>query len=177
MFSITIGTFERRRLFKDSLIAGQIVSTLNSGPISKQTDIFAYCLMPEHFHILISVKNGNLIDIIGGWKRFTGNLLRKTGLKGPFWQRGFYDHALRKDEDIVKTAKRTGALVAGPIPLPTKIERYTVNRSPHVNKKSMEQFETRIHKRLLDILEPTAKTVDELKKLSRSETNEEQQQL
>ena len=68
--------------------------------------------------------------------------------------------------DIVETAKRTGARVAGPIPLPTRIERYTVNRSVHADKKSMEQFETRTHKRLLDIIEPTAKTVDELKKLN-----------
>ena len=56
--------------------------------------------------------------------------------------------------------------MAGPIPLPTRIERYAVNRSPHVNKKSMEQFEIRTHKRLLDIIDPTAKTVDELKKLN-----------
>ncbi len=68
--------------------------------------------------------------------------------------------------DIVETARRTGARVAGPIPLPTRIERYSVNRSPHVNKKSMEQFEIRTHKRLLDIIDPTAKTVDELKKLN-----------
>jgi len=68
--------------------------------------------------------------------------------------------------DIVETAKRTGARVAGPIPLPTRIERYTVNRSPHADKKSMEQFEIRTHKRVLDILEPTARTVDELKKLN-----------
>lgn len=68
--------------------------------------------------------------------------------------------------DIVETAKRTGALVVGPIPLPTRIERFTVNRSPHVDKKSMEQFEMRTHKRLLDIVDPTAKTVDELKKLN-----------
>jgi small subunit ribosomal protein S10 len=68
--------------------------------------------------------------------------------------------------DIVETAKRTGARVAGPIPMPTNIERYTVNRGPHVNKKSMEQFEIRTHKRLLDIIDPTAKTVDELKKLN-----------
>src|SRR3989338_2562213 len=69
-------------------------------------------------------------------------------------------------KDIVDTAKRSGAKVAGPIPLPTKIERYTVNRSPHADKKSMEQFEIRTHKRLLDIVDPTAKTVDELKKLN-----------
>ena len=68
--------------------------------------------------------------------------------------------------DIVYTAKRTGARVAGPIPMPTRIERYTVNRSPHVDKKSMDQFELRTHKRLIDILEPTVQTVDELKKLN-----------
>ena len=68
--------------------------------------------------------------------------------------------------DIVDTAKRTGARVAGPIPLPTRIERYTVNRSPHVDKKSMDQFELRTHKRLIDIMEPTVQTVDELKKLN-----------
>ena len=68
--------------------------------------------------------------------------------------------------EILNTAKRTGSIVAGPIPLPTRIERFTVNRSPHVDKKSMEQFEIRTHKRLMDIINPTAKTVDELKKLS-----------
>ncbi len=68
--------------------------------------------------------------------------------------------------DIVETAKRTGARVAGPTPLPTRIEKICVNRSPHVDKKSMEQFEIRTHKRLLDIIGPTAKTVDELKKLN-----------
>ena len=68
--------------------------------------------------------------------------------------------------DIVDTAKRTGARVAGPIHMPTRIERYTVNRSPHVDKKSMDQFELRTHKRLIDIIEPTVKTVDELKKLN-----------
>lgn len=79
-----------------------------------------------------------------------------------------YDHRVldQSASDIVETAKRTGARVAGPIPMPTRIERFTVNRSPHVNKKSMEQFEMRTHKRLLDIIEPTAKTVDELKKLN-----------
>jgi small subunit ribosomal protein S10 len=66
---------------------------------------------------------------------------------------------------IVETARRTGAKVVGPIPLPTRTEKYTVLRSPHVDKKSREQFEIRTHKRLLDIVDPTAKTVDELKKL------------
>ena len=68
--------------------------------------------------------------------------------------------------DIVETAKRTGARVSGPVPLPTRIERFTVNRSVHVDKKSMEQFELRTHKRLIDIIEPTVNTVDELKKLN-----------
>ena len=79
-----------------------------------------------------------------------------------------YDHRVldQSAADIVETAKRTGARVAGPIPLRTKIERYTVNRSPHGDKKSMDQFELRTHKRLLDIIGPTAKTVDELKKLN-----------
>ena len=79
-----------------------------------------------------------------------------------------YDHRVLDHSvaEIVETAKRTGARVAGPIPLPTRIERYTVNRSPHADKKSMEQFEIRTHKRLLDIIDPTAKTVDELKKLN-----------
>ena len=79
-----------------------------------------------------------------------------------------YDHRVldQSASDIVETAKRTGARVIGPIPLPTRIERYTVNRSPHADKKSMEQFEIRTHKRILEIVEPTAKTVDELKKLN-----------
>jgi small subunit ribosomal protein S10 len=68
--------------------------------------------------------------------------------------------------DIVETAKRSGARVSGPVPLPTKIEKFTVNRSVHVNKKSMDQFEVRTHKRLIDIVEPTSATVDELKKLN-----------
>lgn len=70
--------------------------------------------------------------------------------------------------DIVDTAKRTGARIAGPIPLPTKINKFTVLRSPHVDKKSREQFEIRTHKRLLDILNPTQETVDALMKLNLS---------
>jgi len=78
-----------------------------------------------------------------------------------------YDHKLldKSAAEIVETVRRTGANVAGPIPLPTKINRFTVLRSPHVDKKSREQFEIRTHKRLLDILEPTQQTVDALMKL------------
>jgi small subunit ribosomal protein S10 len=79
-----------------------------------------------------------------------------------------YDHSVleRAAAEIVETAKRTGAKVSGPVPLPTRIERYTVLRSPHADKKSREQFEIRTHKRLIDITEPTAKTVDALDKLA-----------
>ena len=79
-----------------------------------------------------------------------------------------FDHRVidASAHDIVETVKRTGARVAGPIPLPTRIERFTVGRSPHADKKSQETFEQRTHKRLLDIIDPTAKTVDELKKLN-----------
>ena len=78
-----------------------------------------------------------------------------------------FDHRIldASAAEIVDTAKRTGARVHGPIPLPTKIERFTVLRSPHVDKKSRDQFEIRTHKRILDILEPTDKTVDALIKL------------
>ena len=71
----------------------------------------------------------------------------------------------RSSQEIVETAKRTGAKVHGPIPLPTRIEKFSVNRSVHVNKKSAEQFEIRTHKRLLDIIDPTPQTVDALMKL------------
>jgi small subunit ribosomal protein S10 len=81
-----------------------------------------------------------------------------------------YDHKLLDQSalDIVDTARKTGAQVGGPIPLPTKINKFCVLRSPHVNKKSREQFEIRTHKRLLDILEPTQQTVDALMKLDLS---------
>ena len=78
-----------------------------------------------------------------------------------------FDHQLldKSTSDIVETAKRTGAHVAGPIPLPTEIRRYTVLRGPHVDKKSREQFEIRIHKRLIDITRSSAQTMEALEKL------------
>jgi small subunit ribosomal protein S10 len=77
-----------------------------------------------------------------------------------------YDHEVldRTAGEIVRTAQETQALVHGPIPLPTRVERYTVLRSPHIDRKSREQFEIRTHKRLIDILQPTAKTVEALNK-------------
>ena len=78
-----------------------------------------------------------------------------------------FDHSVldASAAEIVDTAKRTGANVHGPIPLPTQIERYTVLRSPHIDKKSREQFEIRTHKRLIDILQPTGRTIDALNKI------------
>lgn len=78
-----------------------------------------------------------------------------------------FDHRLldQSTKEIVGTAKRTGAEVRGPIPLPTRVEKFTVNRSPHIDKKSREQFEIRTHKRVLDIVDPTPQTVDALMKL------------
>lgn len=92
-----------------------------------------------------------------------GGQLIRIRLKG-------YDHKLLDAavSEIVQTVRRTGGRVAGPIPLPTRIERFTVNRSPFVDKKSREQFQIRTHKRLLDILEPTQQTIDELGKLELS---------
>ena len=78
-----------------------------------------------------------------------------------------YDHRLldQSTQEIVSAAQRTGAAINGPIPLPTDTSKFTVLRSPHIDKKSREQFETRTHKRLLDIINPTAQTVDALMKL------------
>ena len=88
----------------------------------------------------------------------TGLIARKLGMTRLFAADG-------STREIVSTAKRTGARVRGPIPLPTQIERFTVNRSPHIDKKSREQFEIRTHRRLLDIVDPTPQTVDALMKL------------
>jgi small subunit ribosomal protein S10 len=94
-----------------------------------------------------------------GWIEMNGQNIR-IRLKA-------FDHRIldSSTKEIVSTAKRTGAHVRGPIPLPTKIEKFTVNRSPHVDKKSREQFEIRTHKRVLDIVDPTPQTVDALMKL------------
>ena len=83
------------------------------------------------------------------------------------WLKAF-DHRVLDQSvgEIVSTAKRTGAQVKGPIPLPRRIQRYTVLRSPHIDKKSREQFEIRTHKRLIDVLEPSSKTIDTLMRLN-----------
>ena len=109
-----------------------------------------------------------------GWFE-SGRLLSYGPVEGPLKMKNdkirirlkAYDYRIldQSATEIVDTVRRTGAKIAGPIPLPTTISRYTVNRSPHIDKKSREQFEMRTHKRLLDILEPTSQTVDALMKL------------
>jgi len=100
IFSITICTSGRRPLFQNENFARKIIHTLQSGPLGEQTKRYAVCLMPDHLHIMASPVKGNLIDAINSWKSYTANLLIKNGLTGACWQRGFYDHALRKEEDI-----------------------------------------------------------------------------
>ena len=107
----------------------------------------------------LSAKTGSLSVIRPPVRQMNGQNIR-IRLKA-------FDHRIldASTKDIVNTAKRTGAEVRGPIPLPTRIEKFTVNRSPHIDKKSREQFEMRTHKRLLDIVDPTPQTVDALMKL------------
>ena len=105
IFSLTICTWNRRPLFENGSWAQSIISTLDTGPFGKCTERYAFCLMPDHLHLQIAPIQGNLIDHIGKWKSFTGSLLRKEGLQGSCWQRGFYDHALRKEEDLRTVAE------------------------------------------------------------------------
>ena len=105
IFSITIGTKDRQPLFRNKLYAQTIIKTFQTKPFKQNTKLYAYCLMPDHLHFLISPHNDNLIDFIRKWKSYTVNLLNKSGFEGPCWQRSFYDHALRKEEDIQTAVK------------------------------------------------------------------------
>jgi len=105
IFSITICTPNRRSLFQNGKYGELVTSSLAAGPFGKQTERFAFCLMPDHLHLLLAPKESDLIDLINRWKSFSANLVRRNGLIGPCWQRGFYDHALRKEEDIRNTAE------------------------------------------------------------------------
>ena len=112
-----------------------------------------------------------------GWFE-SGRLLSYGPVEGPLKMKNdkirirlkAYDYRIldQSATEIVDTVRRTGAKIAGPIPMPTAISRYTVNRSPHIDKKSREQFEMRTHKRLIDIVDPTPQTVDALGKLDLS---------
>jgi len=104
IFSITICTQDRRPLFQNETWGKNLLDSLKRGPLEKQTEQYAWCLMPDHLHLLIASREGNISDILNAWKSYTAHLLKKEGLKGTCWQRGFYDHALRKEEDIQKVA-------------------------------------------------------------------------
>ena len=93
----------------------------------------------------------------------TGNIKQRIRIRLQSYENQMLDQSVN---EILDAAKRTGSMVAGPVPLPTRIERWTVNRSPHVDKKSMEQFEIRTHKRVIEIINSQPKTVDELRKLN-----------
>jgi REP element-mobilizing transposase RayT len=105
IYSITICTHNRRSLFQNGEYGQLVTRSLGTGPFGKQTERFAYCLMPDHLHLLLAPKESDLVDLINRWKSFSANLLRRNGLIGPCWQRGFYDHALRKEEYIRNTAE------------------------------------------------------------------------
>jgi REP element-mobilizing transposase RayT len=105
IFSVTICTQDRRPIFRNEKWAKTLLSSLNTELFSKQTEQYAWCLMPDHLHLLISPRGANLSTVLSAWKSYTGHLLRKNGLEGSCWQRGFYDHALRKEEDIQRVAE------------------------------------------------------------------------
>ena len=105
VFSITICTKKKRTIFRKKEWAKKIIKTLKTGPFGNGTECYAYCLMPDHLHLQLSPRDGNLIDLINGWKSYTANLLRKSGLEGSCWQRSFYDHVLRNDEDVKTVAE------------------------------------------------------------------------
>ena len=105
LFSITICTHNRRPLFQNEAWAKLLVGSLDTESIKGQTDRHAWCLMPEHLHLLIAPRQGNLVDVLNAWKSYAAHLLKKEGVQGVCRQRGFYDHALRKEEDIQKAAE------------------------------------------------------------------------
>ena len=105
IFSVTICTWNRRSLFRNATWANLVLTSLETGHFRRQTRFYAFCLMPDHVHIQLSPMEANLVDLVSRWKSFTANLLRRDGLIGPCWQRGFYDHVLRKEEDIRTSAE------------------------------------------------------------------------
>jgi len=100
IFSITICAFNNKQIFLNKNLADAVWSAVKNGIFSTETDLMAVCLMPNHLHLLVGVKNKNLIDIISQWKRFTQKIALSINYKDKLWQRSFYDHALRKDEQI-----------------------------------------------------------------------------
>jgi putative transposase len=105
IFSITICTRDRHPLFENEKWSRRIISSLEADPFDRDIERYAYCLMPDHLHLQIAPREVNIIDSINRWKSYTGHLLRKDGLDGTCWQRGFYDHAFRKEENIRSVAE------------------------------------------------------------------------
>jgi len=102
-FSITICTYNNIPLLKE--FGELIFQSVMEGHLSKQSDLMVICVMPDHIHLLLAPISENLINLIGRWKAYTTHLIWKEGYGGKVWQRSFYDHALRKDEDLLKVAE------------------------------------------------------------------------
>jgi putative transposase len=104
-FLLTLCTAARRPIFADPRLACEVFASLRNGPVFHEADVLAACLMPDHLHLLLSVKDANLVDIVNRWKTYSTNLLHKMGVGGPVWQRSFYDHGLRRGEDVAAAAE------------------------------------------------------------------------
>lgn len=105
IFSITICTKDRRPWFSNPNWAETVYQSLTESCFKDMTNLYARCLMLDHLHLLLSPRNGNLVKVIGSWKGYMSHLLGKVGFDGPCWQRGFYDHVLRSEEDVPTTAR------------------------------------------------------------------------
>ena len=102
-FSITICTYNNIPLLKG--FGGLIFQEIMKGSLRQKSDLMAVCVMPDHIHLLLAPISENIVDLIGRWKSYTSHLIWKEGHGGMVWQRSFYDHALRKDEDLLKVAE------------------------------------------------------------------------
>lgn len=102
-FSITICTHKNIPLLNE--FGELIFQPIMKGTVRKASDLMAVCVMPDHVHFLLAPISENLVDLIGKWKGYTTHLMWKEGYKGKVWQRSFYDHALRQEEDIIKVAE------------------------------------------------------------------------
>jgi len=111
-FLITICTAQRRPIFANEAYAQAVFKALREGPLVCEAECLAACLMPDHLHLLLVPRRVNLIPLLDRWKAFTTNLLHAMGLKGPVWQRSFYDHILRADEPATEAA---GYIVNNPV--------------------------------------------------------------
>ncbi len=105
VYHITICTAGGRPIFADASLAKEVFENLLNGPVARECVLYAVCLMPDHIHLLIGVKQTNLIDLLARWKTFTTNFAHKRGVCGDIWQRSFYDHALKVEEHITETAE------------------------------------------------------------------------